>query len=83
MSGSDEPFPRSSHDPSPSHPAGSAIGRGSLVPYAPRRRLCVKCLNIGIALYFLMAATDRLDSTALQTVGEKGWDGFSISIVKA
>jgi hypothetical protein len=31
----------------------------------------------------LMAATDRLDSTALQTVGEKGWDGFSISIVKA
>jgi predicted O-methyltransferase YrrM len=31
----------------------------------------------------MMAATDRLDSTALQTVGEKGWDGFSISIVKA
>jgi predicted O-methyltransferase YrrM len=25
----------------------------------------------------------RLESTALQTVGEKGWDGFAISIVKA
>lgn len=29
-----------------------------------------------------LAADPRLDSTALQTVGEKGWDGFSISIVK-
>jgi len=29
-----------------------------------------------------MASDDRLDSTALQTVGEKGWDGFSISVVR-
>lgn len=28
----------------------------------------------------LMAEDDRLDSTAIQTVGVKGWDGFSISI---
>lgn len=30
-----------------------------------------------------MAAHPKLDSTALQTVGEKGWDGFSLSVVKA
>lgn len=30
----------------------------------------------------LLAADNRLESTALQTVGEKGWDGFSLSIVK-
>jgi len=30
----------------------------------------------------MMSASDRLESTALQTVGEKGWDGFTISIVK-
>lgn len=30
----------------------------------------------------MMAADDRLDSTALQTVGEKGWDGFSLSVVR-
>ena len=30
----------------------------------------------------MMASDDRLDSTALQTVGEKGWDGFSISVVR-
>jgi predicted O-methyltransferase YrrM len=30
-----------------------------------------------------LAADSRLDSTALQTVGEKGWDGFSISVVRA
>ena len=29
-----------------------------------------------------MLATDpRLDATALQTVGSKGWDGFSLAIV--
>jgi len=31
----------------------------------------------------MLAADPRLDSTALQTVGEKGWDGFTISLVKA
>lgn len=29
----------------------------------------------------LLAADPRLDSTAVQTVGTKGWDGFSMSIV--
>lgn len=29
-----------------------------------------------------MAVHPRLDSTALQTLGEKGWDGFSLSVVK-
>ena len=31
----------------------------------------------------LIAAEPRLDATALQTVGSKGWDGFAIAIVKA
>ncbi|TFU01541.1 O-methyltransferase [Polymorphobacter arshaanensis] len=31
----------------------------------------------------MMAAEPRLDATALQTVGSKGWDGFAIAIVKA
>jgi predicted O-methyltransferase YrrM len=31
----------------------------------------------------LLAANPRLDSTAIQTVGSKGWDGFSMSIVSA
>ena len=30
----------------------------------------------------MLSTNERLDSTALQTVGEKGWDGFTISIVK-
>ncbi|QGZ65884.1 O-methyltransferase [Paraburkholderia acidisoli] len=30
-----------------------------------------------------LQANERLDSTALQTVGSKGWDGFSITIVGA
>ncbi len=28
-----------------------------------------------------MAAEARLDATALQTVGSKGWDGFAIAVV--
>lgn len=31
----------------------------------------------------MLSTNERLDSTALQTAGEKGWDGFTISIVKA
>jgi ABC-type molybdate transport system ATPase subunit/precorrin-6B methylase 2 len=31
----------------------------------------------------MLAAEPRLDATALQTVGVKGWDGFAIAIVKA
>jgi predicted O-methyltransferase YrrM len=31
----------------------------------------------------LLAENPRLDSTAIQTVGSKGWDGFSMSIVSA
>lgn len=38
---------------------------------------------IGVRKFMDMLATDpRLDSTALQTVGEKGWDGFSLTVVK-
>lgn len=29
-----------------------------------------------------IAAEPRLDATAIQTVGEKGWDGFSLAIVR-
>jgi predicted O-methyltransferase YrrM len=37
---------------------------------------------VGLHEFFrLLAANPRLDSTAVQTVGMKGWDGFSISIV--
>jgi predicted O-methyltransferase YrrM len=34
--------------------------------------------------YFLsmMGSDPRLDATALQTVGAKGWDGFSLALVK-
>jgi predicted O-methyltransferase YrrM len=39
---------------------------------------------IGLHEFFRLLATDpRLDSTAVQTVGSKGWDGFSMSIVSA
>ena len=39
---------------------------------------------IGLHEYFRLLATEpRLDSTAVQTVGTKGWDGFSMSIVSA
>lgn len=30
----------------------------------------------------LLGSDDRLDATALQTVGDKGWDGFAIARVK-
>jgi predicted O-methyltransferase YrrM len=37
---------------------------------------------LGVRTFFdMLAADSRLDSTALQTVGSKGWDGFSLSIV--
>src|ERR1700756_5506851 len=42
MSGSDGNFPPSSLDPSPSHPAGLAIARGSSAPRGPRGRPCVR-----------------------------------------
>ena len=29
----------------------------------------------------MMAAEPRLDATALQTVGSKGWDGFALALV--
>jgi predicted O-methyltransferase YrrM len=39
---------------------------------------------IGIRTFFqMLAATPGADSTAIQTVGTKGWDGFSITIVSA
>lgn len=37
---------------------------------------------IGVQAFFsALSANGRLTSTAIQTVGSKGWDGFSISIV--
>jgi predicted O-methyltransferase YrrM len=30
----------------------------------------------------LFGADPRLDSTALQTVGVKGWDGFALAVVR-
>jgi predicted O-methyltransferase YrrM len=30
----------------------------------------------------MMADDQRLDATAIQTVGEKGWDGFTLAVVK-
>ncbi len=43
-----------------------------------------KAPNIrGIRQYFQKLQEDpRLDSTALQTIGHKGWDGFAITMVK-
>ncbi|WP_159991880.1 O-methyltransferase [Pelistega ratti] len=43
-----------------------------------------KAPNIrGIRQYFKKLQEDpRLDSTALQTIGHKGWDGFAITMVK-
>jgi predicted O-methyltransferase YrrM len=39
---------------------------------------------VGVRKFFELAASDsRLDSTAMQTVGSKGWDGFSITVVSA
>jgi predicted O-methyltransferase YrrM len=35
------------------------------------------------ALYEAIAAEPRLDATAIQTVGDKGWDGFLLAIVGA
>lgn len=38
----------------------------------------------GVRKYFEMVKNDpRLDATAIQTVGEKGWDGFSMAIVNS
>lgn len=38
----------------------------------------------GVRRFFeLMAADPRLDATALQTVGSKGYDGFAVAIVKS
>lgn len=31
----------------------------------------------------MLSKSERLESTAIQTVGEKGWDGLTISIVKS
>lgn len=34
-------------------------------------------------LFDMLADEPRIDATAIQTVGEKGWDGFAIAIVEA
>ena len=35
------------------------------------------------ALFDYLAREPRLDATALQTVGAKGWDGFVLALVTA
>jgi hypothetical protein len=30
----------------------------------------------------MIEAEPRLDATALQTVGSKGWDGFTLAVVR-
>lgn len=38
---------------------------------------------VGVRAFLDMIATDpRLDATAIQTVGEKGWDGFALAVVR-
>jgi predicted O-methyltransferase YrrM len=34
------------------------------------------------AAFELLKAHPRIDSTALQTVGAKGWDGFVLAVVR-
>jgi hypothetical protein len=34
------------------------------------------------AMLDLIRADPRLDGTALQTVGAKGWDGFALAVVR-
>jgi hypothetical protein len=39
---------------------------------------------VGLRKYFeLLGSHPKLDSTAMQIVGAKGWDGLSISILSA
>jgi hypothetical protein len=33
-------------------------------------------------MFAMIAADTRLDATALQTVGSKGYDGFAIALVR-
>ena len=33
-------------------------------------------------MFEMMAREPRLEATAIQTVGDKGWDGFALAIVK-
>jgi predicted O-methyltransferase YrrM len=38
----------------------------------------------GVRQFFAMMSGDaRLDATALQTVGSKGYDGFTLAVVRA
>ncbi len=38
---------------------------------------------VGVKKYFELLGSDpHLDTTAVQTVGAKGWDGFSIMVVR-
>ena len=52
------------------------------------RRMCAfgqphrQGLSRGVRQFLSMIAADpRLEATAIQTVGEKGWDGFVIAVV--
>lgn len=51
--------------------AGAVLDAGSTDPSVVGTR----------SAYDLVAAEPRLDATALQTVGTKGWDGFLLALV--
>lgn len=52
---------------------GAVVDRGSADPTVQGVRSCLQ----------MLAEDPRLDATALQTVGEKGWDGFALAVVRA
>jgi predicted O-methyltransferase YrrM len=57
---------------------GDNVVRGGAVVDPLNTDLNVK----GVRAFFnLMAAEPRLSATAIQTAGEKGWDGFALAIV--
>ena len=59
---------------------GDNVVRGGAVADAASRDANVLGTR---ALIDIMADEPRLDATAIQTVGEKGWDGFALAIVGA
>ncbi len=58
---------------------GDNVVRGGQVIDAASQDPSVKGVR---AFLDILAADPRLDATAIQTVGAKGWDGFSVAIVR-
>jgi predicted O-methyltransferase YrrM len=58
---------------------GENVVRGGAVANAASEDAHVK----GVREFLeIIAREPRLDATAIQTVGEKGWDGFSLAVVR-